>query len=37
MFFDGLPALAHGELFPDLDRPGMGLVLKEQDVVGLAD
>ncbi len=37
MFFDGLPRLEQGELWPDLDRPGMGLVLKEQDILQFAD
>ncbi len=37
IFFDGLPRLERGELWPDLDRPGMGLVLKEQDVRQFAD
>ena len=37
MFFDGLPRLDRGELWPDLDRLGMGLVLKEQDILQFAD
>ncbi len=37
MFFDGFPRLEHGELWPDLDSPGMGLVLKEQDIKNFAD
>ncbi len=32
MFFDGAPELSHGELGPDLSRPGNGLVLKRNDV-----
>jgi L-alanine-DL-glutamate epimerase-like enolase superfamily enzyme len=31
MFFDGLPQLVHGELRPDLSRPGNGLELKRAD------
>lgn len=31
MFFDGFPALADGELRPDLSRPGIGLELKRSD------
>jgi L-alanine-DL-glutamate epimerase-like enolase superfamily enzyme len=31
MLFDGLPQLAHGELRPDLSRPGTGLELKHAD------
>jgi L-alanine-DL-glutamate epimerase-like enolase superfamily enzyme len=31
MFFDGLPELVHGELRPDLSRPGLGLELKQAD------
>jgi L-alanine-DL-glutamate epimerase-like enolase superfamily enzyme len=31
MFFDGFPQLVHGELRPDLSRPGTGLVLKCAD------
>jgi L-alanine-DL-glutamate epimerase-like enolase superfamily enzyme len=32
MFFDGIATPVHGELYPDLSRPGMGLVLKRADV-----
>jgi L-alanine-DL-glutamate epimerase-like enolase superfamily enzyme len=32
MFFDGLPALAHGALTVDASRPGLGMTLKQQDV-----
>ena len=31
MIFDGLPRLVHGELRPDLSRPGTGLELKRAD------
>jgi len=31
MFFDGLPQLVHGELRPDLSRPGNGLELRRAD------
>jgi len=31
MFFDGLPQLVHGELRPDLSRPGNGLELRQAD------
>ncbi len=31
MFFDGLPQLLNGELRPDLSRPGLGLLIKQQD------
>ncbi len=31
MFFDGLPQLVHGELRPDLSRPGIGLELKQAE------
>jgi L-alanine-DL-glutamate epimerase-like enolase superfamily enzyme len=31
MLFDGVPEPVGGELHPDLSRPGLGLVLKEQD------
>jgi L-alanine-DL-glutamate epimerase-like enolase superfamily enzyme len=31
MLFDGLPQLVHGELCPDLSRPGNGLELKRAD------
>lgn len=31
MFFDGLPKLEHGELCPDLSRPGNGLELRRKD------
>jgi L-alanine-DL-glutamate epimerase-like enolase superfamily enzyme len=31
MLFDGLPQLVHGELRPDLSRPGTGLELKRAD------
>ena len=31
MFFDGLPQLRGGKLYPHLDAPGNGLVLKRQD------
>ena len=34
MFFDDLPQPHRGELRPNLDLPGMGLELKEQDVEG---
>ncbi len=37
MFFDGLPLVDQGELYPDLDRPGMGLILKEQDIAQFVD
>jgi len=30
-FFDGLPALIEGELVPDVERTGHGLILKRQD------
>lgn len=32
MFFDGLPQLVNGHLFPDLTRPGIGLDFKRADV-----
>jgi L-alanine-DL-glutamate epimerase-like enolase superfamily enzyme len=32
LFFDGLPHLENGELIPDHDRPGTGLILKPGDV-----
>lgn len=32
MFFDGLPVLFGGELVVDVDRAGLGLTLKNQDV-----
>ncbi len=31
MFFDGVPTPVHGELRPDLSRPGMGLEFKRAD------
>jgi L-alanine-DL-glutamate epimerase-like enolase superfamily enzyme len=31
MFFDGVPEPVHGELCPDLSRPGLGLELKRAD------
>lgn len=31
MFFDGLPELRNGNLYPDLSRPGNGLVLRRAD------
>jgi hypothetical protein len=31
MLLDGLPQLIHGELQPDLSRPGNGLILKQAD------
>jgi L-alanine-DL-glutamate epimerase-like enolase superfamily enzyme len=31
MFFDGLPKLVKGELYPDLSRPGNGLVVRRKD------
>jgi L-alanine-DL-glutamate epimerase-like enolase superfamily enzyme len=31
MFFDGLPQLVHGEMRPDVTRPGNGLVLRKAD------
>lgn len=31
IFFDGLPKLAKGELYPDLTRPGNGLELRRKD------
>jgi L-alanine-DL-glutamate epimerase-like enolase superfamily enzyme len=31
MLFDGLPVLREGALWPDLDRPGIGLELKRTD------
>lgn len=31
LFFDGLPALADGELVPDRGRPGHGLTLRDAD------
>lgn len=31
MFFDGLPQLVNGALYPDLARPGIGLELKRAD------
>jgi L-alanine-DL-glutamate epimerase-like enolase superfamily enzyme len=36
MLFDGLPQLIHGELQPDLSRPGLGLELKRADAQKLA-
>lgn len=32
MFFDGLPRLAHGALYVDRSRPGLGIELKAGDV-----
>jgi L-alanine-DL-glutamate epimerase-like enolase superfamily enzyme len=32
IFFDGIPAPIGGVLYPDLDRPGLGLELKRPDV-----
>jgi L-alanine-DL-glutamate epimerase-like enolase superfamily enzyme len=32
MFFDGLPELRDGALYPDRSRPGLGLELKRADV-----
>lgn len=32
MFFDGLPSLFGGELVVDIDRAGLGLTLKKQDI-----
>lgn len=32
MFFDGLPILADGKLVVDVDRAGLGLTLKKQDI-----
>lgn len=37
LFFDGLPEVRDGEMHPHLDRPGMGLVLKERDARQYAD
>jgi L-alanine-DL-glutamate epimerase-like enolase superfamily enzyme len=31
MFFDGIPELLHGELRPNLSRPGLGIELKRAD------
>ncbi len=31
MFFDGAPEIRHGEIAPDLSRPGHGLTLKRAD------
>ena len=36
MFFDGLPELRDGALWPDLDRAGMGLQLKRRDAEAYA-
>jgi L-alanine-DL-glutamate epimerase-like enolase superfamily enzyme len=36
MFFDGLPQLVHGELRPDLSRPGNGLEFKRADAAKFA-
>lgn len=36
MFFDGLPELRNGHLFPDLTRPGNGLALREADAAKYA-
>src|SRR5438270_2023716 len=36
MLFDGLPQLAHGELHPDLSRPGLGLEFKRAEAEKLA-
>lgn len=32
LFFDSLPEIREGRLYPDLDRPGNGLILKENDL-----
>ena len=37
MFFDDLPQPHQGELRPNLDLPGMGLILKERDIKQFAD
>jgi L-alanine-DL-glutamate epimerase-like enolase superfamily enzyme len=34
--FDGLPQLVHGELRPDLSRPGLGLELQHVDAQNFA-
>jgi L-alanine-DL-glutamate epimerase-like enolase superfamily enzyme len=34
MFFDGLPTLRNGALVVDIDRAGLGLSLKKQDIEG---
>ena len=36
MFFDGVPRVVHGELRPDLSRPGLGLELKHADIAKFA-
>ncbi|MGI8428253.1 MAG: enolase C-terminal domain-like protein [Solirubrobacteraceae bacterium] len=36
MLFDGLPDLRDGALWPDLDRPGLGLELKRDDAAAYA-
>jgi L-alanine-DL-glutamate epimerase-like enolase superfamily enzyme len=36
MFFDGLPELRHGKLYPDLSAPGNGLILKRTDAAKFA-
>jgi len=36
LLFDGLPELRDGALWPDLDRPGMGLELKRADAAAYA-
>lgn len=36
MLFDGLPELRHGELRPDLSRPGNGLIVKRIDAAKFA-
>jgi len=36
MLFDGVPQPVHGELRPDLSRPGMGIELKRADAERLA-
>ncbi len=36
MFFDGLPALHDGALWPDRSRPGMGLELRRRDAQAYA-
>jgi L-alanine-DL-glutamate epimerase-like enolase superfamily enzyme len=36
LLFDGLPALREGALWPDLDRPGLGLELKRADAEAYA-
>ena len=37
LFFDGLPEIKGGEMFPDLDRPGTGLVFKEREAEKFLD